>query len=87
MYSLLQVFVSAIYLAAITPIIVLTRMLMYGWQDPLALIMAAILIFLTVVPLAWLDGPWPHGIMARILGSACDYFPITVKLEASHDRQ
>jgi len=61
---------------------VLVRMLNCGLTDPLAWILAAFLIVLTVVPLAWLDGPWPHSIMARILGSACNYFPITVKLEA-----
>jgi len=83
----LSVFVSAIYLAVLTPGMVLVRMLNCGLTDPLAWILAAFLIVLTAVPLAWLDGPWPHSIMARILGSACNYFPITVKLEARNDDQ
>ena len=82
----LQVFVSAIYLALLVPGVALLRLYLYGWADAWAWALIALLTALSAVPLPWLDGTLPHRIMGLIVGSACNYFPISVQLEASDPR-
>ena len=82
----LQVFVSAIYLALLVPGVALLRLYLYGWGDAWAWALIALLAALSTVPLPWLDGTLPHRLMGLIVGSACNYFPISVRLEASDPR-
>lgn len=74
---------SAIYLALLVPGVALLRIYLYGWTDAWAWTLIALLAALSAVPLPWLDGTLPHRLMGLIVGSACNYFPISVRLEAS----
>ena len=77
---------SAIYLALLVPGVALLRLYLYGWGDAWAWALIALLAALSTVPLPWLDGTLPHRLMGLIVGSACNYFPISVRLEASDPR-
>lgn len=78
----LQVFVSAIYLALLLPGVVAYRFGVHGSTDAWAWLISVILMAFTSAPLGWVDVPMAQRAMRFIVGSACDYFPVTVKIGA-----
>ena len=76
----LGLFVTAIYAAAVLPLVALYR-LACNLLDPWGMGLLLLWLALLAIPLTWTDGPGPRGVMRGICATACAYFPITVKLD------
>jgi hypothetical protein len=77
----LSVFVSAIYAAAVLPMLLIVRLWLSRGSDAWAWAGMLLCVAAAVTPLEWTDTEIARRAVGAICGAACDYFPITVKLE------
>lgn len=77
----LAVFVTAIYAAAVLPALLIARLWLSSGSDVFAWAGMLFVAAATFTPLEWTDTETARRAVGAICGAACDYFPITVKLE------